>query len=129
LSPVSASRSGGRIAGWNNGRVSSQSRKQPSNQPVSPLRATITKASYPVIAKLHAMPKLTLPVASLLLVLIGAFAPVGVAVIALLLLALLLGWLGFLSWPVVSTTSRLLRVFAVLVIVFFAISRIVADGA
>ena len=111
------------------GGVSSQSRNQPSNQPVSPLRARITKASYPVIAKLHAMPKLTLPVASLLLVLIGAFAPVGVAVVALLLLALLLGWLGFLSWPVVSTSSRLLRVFAVLVIVFFAVSRIVADGA
>jgi len=102
---------------------------QQSKPPVSPLRAKITKASYPVIAKLHAMPKLTLPVASLLLVLIGAFAPVGVAVVALLLLALLLGWLGFLSWPVVSTSSRLLRVFAVLVIVFFAISRIVADGA
>ena len=99
------------------------------NPPISPLRARITKASYPVITKLHAMPKLTLPVASLLLVIIGAFAPVAMAVIALLLLAVLLGWLGYLSWPVVSMTNRLLRVFAVLVIVFFAISRIVADGA
>lgn len=93
-----------------------------SSQPVSPLRARITKASYPYIARLHAMPKLTLPIGSLVLVLIGAFAPAVVAVPALVLLALLLGWLGFLSWPVVSTGNRLLRVFAVLVILFFAIT-------
>jgi uncharacterized protein DUF6703 len=96
------------------------------NPPMSPLRVRITKASYPFIAKLHTMPKLTLPLASLVLVVLGAFAPVPVAVVALLLLGLLLAWLGFLSWPVVSTTSRLLRVFAVLVIVFFAISRVLS---
>jgi hypothetical protein len=95
-----------------------------SSQSVSPLRARITKASYPYVARLHAMPKLTLPIASLLLVLIGAFAPAVAAVPALVLLALLLGWLGFLSWPVVSTGNRLLRVFAVLVILFFAITRV-----
>lgn len=96
-----------------------------SSQPVSPLRARITKASYPYIARLHAMPKLTLPVVSMLLVLLGAFAPPAAAVPALLLLALLLGWLGFLSWPVVTKGNRLLRLFAVLVIVFFAITRAV----
>jgi hypothetical protein len=96
-----------------------------SSQPVSPLRARITKASYPYIARLHAMPKVTLPVVSMLLVLLGAFAPPAVSVPALLLLALLLGWLGFLSWPVVSKGNRLLRLFAVLVIVFFAITRAV----
>jgi Family of unknown function (DUF6703) len=102
----------------NNGGVSSQ-----SNQPVSPLRARITKASYPYVARLHAMPKLTLPLATSALVAIGAFAPPMLGVPALILLALLLGWLGFLSWPVVSNGSRALRVFAVLVILFFAISR------
>jgi hypothetical protein len=100
----------------------------PSNgQPVSPLRARITKASYPYIARLHAMPQLTLPIITLLLVLVGAFAPAALAVPALLVLALLLGWLGFLSWPVVGNGSRAMRVFAVLVIVFFAVSRIVGN--
>lgn len=96
-----------------------------SSQPVSPLRARITKASYPYVARLHAMPKLTLPIVSVLLVVLGTFAPTAVAVPALLLLALLLGWLGFLSWPVVTKGNRLIRLFAVLVIVFFAITRAV----
>lgn len=96
----------------------------PSSQPVSPLRARITKASYPIVARLHAMPKLTLPGITLVLALIGVFAPVGVGIPALILLALLLAWLGFLSWPVVSTGARGMRIFSVLVILLFAVSRI-----
>lgn len=94
-----------------------------NNPPASPLRARITKASYPFIAKLHAMPKLTLPLITVALVAIGAFAPPAAAVPALILLALLLGWLGYLSWPVVSGSSRAMRVFAVLLILFYAIYR------
>jgi len=104
-----------------NGPVSGQQ----SNQPMSPLRARINKASYPLMARLHAAPRLTLPGVTLALALIGAFAPAVVGVPALLLLAALLGWLGYLSWPVVGTSSRLLRVFAVLVIVLYAVSRMV----
>lgn len=96
------------------------------SQPVSPLRARITKISYPVVARLHTMPKLTLPGITLVLALVGVFAPVGVGVVFLALLALLLGWLGFLSWPVVTTGQRFIRVFTVLVIILFAISRIAA---
>jgi hypothetical protein len=96
----------------------------PSSQPVSPLRARITKASYPIVARLHAMPKLTLPGITLVLALVGVFAPIGVGIPALILLALLLAWLGFLSWPVVSTGARGMRIFSVLVILLFAASRI-----
>ena len=99
----------------------------PSSQPSSPLRAWITKLSYPVVAKLHEMPKLTLPGITLVLALIGVFAPVAAGVPALILLALLLAWLGFLSWPVVSNGQRAIRVFSVLVILLFGVSRI-ANG-
>jgi hypothetical protein len=105
---------------WNNGRMSSASPSQPN----SPLRARITKLSYPAVAKLHTMPKLTLPGITLVLALVGVLAPVTVGVVALILLALLLGWLGFLSWPVVTSGQRAIRVFTVLVILFFAVSRI-----
>jgi hypothetical protein len=93
------------------------------DQPVSPMRERITKASYPYIARIHAMPKLTLPLVTVVLVAIGAFAPSAVAVPALLLLALMLAWLGFLSWPIVGSGARALRVFSVIVILLFAISR------
>jgi hypothetical protein len=99
----------------------------PSSQPTSPLRERITKLSYPIVAKLHGMPKLTLPGITLVLALIGVFAPVAAAVPALILLALLLAWLGFLSWPVVSKAQRAIRVFSVLVILLFGVSRI-ANG-
>ncbi|TDD18965.1 hypothetical protein E1218_25050 [Kribbella turkmenica] len=96
----------------------------PSSQPVSPLRQRITKISYPYVAKLHGMPKLTLPGVTLVLAVAGVFAPVPVAIPALILLALLLSWLGFLSWPVVTTGQRFLRIFSILIIVLFAVSRI-----
>jgi hypothetical protein len=98
-----------------------------SSQPVSSMRQRITKTSYPYLAKLHAAPKLTLPGITLVLALAGVFAPVVVGVPALLLLALLLGWLAFLSWPAVTTGPKFLRIFSILVILLFAVSRI-ANG-
>ena len=97
------------------------------SQPVSPLRQRITKFSYPLVRKLHSMPKLTMPAITLALALLGVFAPLVVAVPALLLLALLLGWLAFLSWPAVTTGPRLLRIFSILVILLFAVSRIASN--
>ncbi|HWD77596.1 MAG TPA: DUF6703 family protein [Kribbella sp.] len=95
--------------------------------PSSPLRQRITKVSYPYVAKLHAAPKLTLPGITLVLALAGVFAPVPVGVPALLLLGLLLGWLAFLSWPAVTGGPKFLRVFAIVLILLFAVSRI-ANG-
>lgn len=99
----------------------------PSGQPVSSLRQRLTKISYPYVAKLHGAPKLTLPGITLVLALAGVFAPVVVAVPALVLLGLLLGWLAFLSWPAVTTGPRFIRLFSILVILLFAVSRI-ANG-
>ncbi|WP_327641104.1 DUF6703 family protein [Kribbella sp. NBC_00482] len=100
---------------WNNGRMST---------PSSPLRQRITKVSYPYVAKLHAAPKLTLPAITLFLALVGVFAPVPVGLPALVLLAMLLGWLAFLSWPAVTTGPRFLRIFSILVILLFGVSRL-----
>jgi hypothetical protein len=92
--------------------------------PSSPLRQRITKISYPYVAKLHAAPKLTLPGITLVLLLVGAFAPAAIGVPALLLVTLLLGWLAFLSWPAVTGGQKFFRLFAVVVILLFAVSRI-----
>ena len=92
--------------------------------PSSPLRQRITKISYPYVARLHGAPKLTLPGITLVLALAGAFAPPVVGVPALLLLALLLAWLAFLSWPAVTGGAKFMRLFSILLIVFFAVWRI-----
>lgn len=92
--------------------------------PSSPLRQRITKVSYPYVAKLHAAPKLTLPGITLVLALAGVFAPPVVGVPALVLLALLLGWLAFLSWPAVTGGPKFLRIFSIVLILLFAVSRI-----
>jgi hypothetical protein len=92
--------------------------------PSSPLRQRLTKISYPYVAKLHAAPKLTLPGITLVLALAGAFAPLVVGVPALLLLALLLAWLAFLSWPAVTGGAKFMRLFSILLILFFAVWRI-----
>jgi uncharacterized protein DUF6703 len=113
--------------GWNTGPMSTGS-SRPSNDQPSPLRARITKASYPYVRRLHGMPKLTLPAITLVLALVGVVAPPVAAVPALILLALLLAWLGFLSWPVVGSGSRAMRIFAVLVVLLYAVSRL-AEGS
>ncbi|GAA1119505.1 hypothetical protein GCM10009630_16660 [Kribbella jejuensis] len=95
--------------------------------PSSPMRQRITKVSYPYVAKLHAAPKLTLPGITLVLALAGVFAPLPVGVPALVLLALLLGWLAFLSWPAVTGGPKFLRIFSIVLILLFAVSRI-ANG-
>lgn len=94
------------------------------SSPSSPLRQRITKISYPYVAKLHGAPKLTLPGITLVLALAGAFAPLVVGVPALLLLALLLAWLAFLSWPAVTGGAKFMRLFSILLILFFAVWRI-----
>lgn len=94
------------------------------SSPSSPLRQRITKISYPYVAKLHGAPKLTLPGITLVLALAGAFAPLVVGVPALLLLALLLAWLAFLSWPALTGGAKFMRLFSILLILFFAVWRI-----
>jgi hypothetical protein len=49
------------------------------------------------------------PVLSAVLLLGGLFAPPGLGTPLLLLLAAFVGWLTYLSWPVLSSTARLLR--------------------
>jgi hypothetical protein len=58
---------------------------------------------------LTARPKLLIPVLSAVLLLGGLAAPVAVGVPLLVLLLLLVGWLGYLSWPVVQGTQKVVR--------------------
>jgi hypothetical protein len=58
------------------------------------------------------------------LVLTGLAAPVPLAVVALIILAIFIGWLAFLSWPVLDTRGRTMRLLVAVVLVGVAVARI-----
>ena len=78
-------------------------------QPAPGLRGEVEKASAPVLLWLSSRPRFLIPVLSAVLLLGGLFAPPGLGVPLLMLLIALVGWLSYLSWPVVTGVQRLLR--------------------
>jgi len=82
----------------------------------SPRRATFERKSFPVLAKVTAAPRWLLVVglgSSLLLglVLTDAFAWLGA--VFLFIVAAFLGWLLALSWPLLSSGRRFMRILVV----------------
>ena len=78
-------------------------------QPAPGLRGKVERASAPALLWLTSRPKFVIPLLSAVLLIGGLAAPVAVGVPLLLLLVLLVGWLSYLSWPVVEGLQRFLR--------------------
>lgn len=76
-----------------------------------------------MLARMHALPRLVTPAVTLVLVVIGAFAPIPVAMVAFALVFLFIGWIAYLSWPVAPTTGRLMRLAMLALIVILASTR------
>lgn len=114
----------------------SRSRRRPSGsrpnrprpplvpQPAPGLRGTVERASAPALVWLSARPKLVLPVLSVVLLVAGLTAPTVVGVPVLLLLAAVIGWLSYLSWPAVDTAPRVLRLVVVGMVLAAAAGRL-----
>lgn len=94
-----------------------------SNDVSARSRATVTSGSRPALAMLSRLPTWLVPGVVLALVLVGLFAPPGVGVPALALVALFVGWLGYLSWPVLPVAGKGLRVGVFIVVVAVAVGR------
>ncbi len=75
---------------------------------------------------LSARPKLLLPATTLVLLIAGLAAPTAVGVPVLLLLAALVGWLSYLSWPAVDTAPRVLRLAVVGLVLAAVLGRLSA---
>ena len=80
-----------------------------------------------VLARLHTLPRLTVPALVLVLTVAGLLAPPAIGVPCLVILATFLGWLASLAWPKLDPTGRLLRALVVGMLVGAAIAR--ATGA
>lgn len=90
-------------------------------------RARFEEWSYPMIARVHAMPRWIVVIAPAILlfvglVLTGSWAWLGA--IMLFLVFLMLGWLTALSWPVLTPGSRLIRLIVVLALLGITVFKL-----
>lgn len=91
-------------------RSGARPRREPLvKQPAPGLRGEVERTSAGALLWLSSRPRAFVPLLSAALLLGGLFAPPGVGVPLLLLLVAFVGWLTYLSWPVVAGVQRLLR--------------------
>jgi hypothetical protein len=72
-------------------------------------REAVGRRSRGLLVRLAKLPPLVIPLLMLVIMLVGLTGPLWLALIALALAAAFVGWLAFLSWPVLDTRGRLLR--------------------
>lgn len=89
-------------------------------------RRTLERYSYPLLSAMQRVPRwlvVILMAVCLFLGLIQSGSLAWLGGILLLIVAAFLGWLVTLSWPVISPTSRVVRVIVVAVLVGIAILK------
>ncbi len=97
----------------------------PAGAPGSPsLRAKVEQRSAPVLAWLSLRPRLLLPGLVLVLLLASGALPAAVGAVCLLLVLVVVGWLSYLSWPVLPARARSLRVLVLLMMAGLAVGRL-----
>lgn len=84
------------------------------------LRRAVTRWSATPLVFLHQLPRWVLPLALVALLLAGMLGTGWVGAAALFVLAALLAWLAYLSWPSTPIAGRLLRIGAFVVLVLLA---------
>jgi hypothetical protein len=94
-------------------------------QPAPGLRGKVERASAPILVWLSSKPKLLIPVLSAALLLGGLAAPDAVGIPLLVLLLLLVGWLSYLSWPVVQGAQKVVRLATVGLVLAALIMRFI----
>lgn len=72
---------------------------------------------------LSARPRWLLPVATGLLLLLGIAVPPPLGLVPLALVALLVGWLAYLSWPAADTKARLIRLVVLGLLAFLLVQQ------
>ena len=91
----------------------------------SPLRRNVEKRSAAPLTWLATRPRWLPFLIVLVLLLGGLFAPVPVAVVLLVVLALLLVWLTYLAWPKLDPTGRFTRLLVLVLVVYVLVQRLV----
>ena len=87
-------------------------------------RAVVNQRSRTLLLRVSRLPPLVIPAATLVLMLVGLSAPLIYAIPALTVVAAFVAWLAYLSWPILSTGARFMRVFMLTVVIGCAVARL-----
>ncbi len=82
------------------------------------------RVSRPFLVRLTALPRLVIPIVTLALVAVGAFAPLPIAVLAFAVVFLFIAWISYLSWPAIPISGKAIRAVMLALIVILAITRL-----
>lgn len=88
------------------------------------LRQSMERVSRPVLVRLTAMPRLVVPLVTLALIAVGAFAPLPVALLAFGVVFVFIAWISYLSWPVIPTSGKAIRALMLALIAVLVITRL-----
>lgn len=91
-----------------------------ADQGPSALRTGIERRSALPIAFIQGLPRWTVPVALAVLLIMGMVLQGWPAGLPLLVVAAVIGWLGYLSWPVLDASGRVMRLVALAILLVFA---------
>jgi hypothetical protein len=100
----------------------------PPRRPSSSGRAALERRSYPLLVSLTRVPRWLLVVFMAVCMVTGLMLDDSLAWLGALLLAVVaffLGWLLALSWPIIGTNSRVLRLLTVVALLGIAVMKLI----
>jgi hypothetical protein len=92
----------------------------------TPLRRAVERRSTAVLVYLRSLPNWLVFAATLGLVLAGLFGPAPIGAAILVLIAVLIGWVTYLAWPVVTAGGQLARLGTLALVLAAAVQRAVS---
>ncbi len=95
----------------------------PSSRPPG-AREAVNQRSRGVLVRLSRLPALVIPGLVLMLMVVGLSAPLPVALPALGLIALFVGWLAYISWPILQPRGRFTRGLMLGIVLGSAVARV-----
>jgi hypothetical protein len=90
------------------------------------LRKRIEVLSAPTLIRMHSLPRAIVPVVIILLMFVGLVKDNALGGVALLIVSAFVGWLLYLSWPLLEGRARILRALTVLLVFLAALSKFVS---
>ena len=83
----------------------------------SALRKRVTDLSAPILLRIHGLPKFLVPGLIAVLMLLGLFLPAPYSGLSLTVVSVFIGWLMYVSWPLLDSKSKLIRSLVFLILI------------